>query len=462
MKKKAKRYWSTILFTATAVALLSGCGGDKGSGANGGSAKGGLPELAADRYELDAAKPAWQLDQKTETTELTWYVNADWWNTDWGNDTVTKKIKEDLNLDVQFITGDDTKLNTFFAGGKKPDIITVFDANSSVAQSAANWAWPLNDLADKYDPYFYEVASRDSLNWFKLSDGKTYGYPDYSNGQDVYDSGLLKATTAFTIRKDVYEALGNPEMGTPEQFLAVLTQIKEKYPDLIPFGSNSMTDSTRHSDVKINIWDHNKEKILERAAESFGVEGAREAVDGIAFHWYTGEHFDALAEVRRQYPDKELIFTEGCVEYSRLAADDQVRHAEMYAHDIIGDFNAGMNGFIDWNLILDQQGGPNHVGNYCDAPVMCDVDADTIDVKRSYYYIGHFSRFIRPGAKRILVSKYSPDIEATAFRNEDGGKVLVLLNRSDRDAGFVFSAEGKHSGQMLLGKHSIMTCCWES
>lgn len=220
-------------------------------------------------------------------------------------------------------------------------------------------------------------------------------------------------------------------------------------------------DRARHPEVKINIWDHNKEKILERAAESFGVEGAGEAVDGIAFHWYTGDHFDALAEVRRRYPDKELIFTEGCVEYSRLAADNQVQHAEMYAHDMIGDFNAGMNGFIDWNLILDKQGGPNHVGNYCDAPVMCDVDADTIDVKLSYYYIGHFSRFIRPGARRILVSKYSPDIEATAFRNEDGGKVLVLLNRSDREADFVISAEGRSSGQMKLGKHSIMTCCWE-
>lgn len=245
MKKKTKRYLATILATATAAAtLLSGCGGDGGSGTKGGSAKGGLPELTADRYELDATKPAWQLDKKTETTELTWYVNADWWNTDWGNDTVTKKIKEDLNLDVQFITGDDTKLNTFFAGGKKPDIITIFDANSSVAQSAANWAWSLNDLADKYDPYFYEVASKDSFNWFKLSDGKTYGYPDYSNGQDVYDSGLLKATTAFAIRKDVYEALGKPVMGTPEQFISVLKEIKEKYPDLIPFGSNSMTDST--------------------------------------------------------------------------------------------------------------------------------------------------------------------------------------------------------------------------
>ena len=181
----------------------------------------------------------------------------------------------------------------------------------------------------------------------------------------------------------------------------------------------------------------------------------------IAFHWYTGEHFDALAEVRRQYPDKELIFTEGCVEYSRIAANDQVRHAEMYAHDIIGDFNAGMNGFTDWNLILDKQGGPNHVGNYCDAPIMCDVDADTIDVKLSYYYIGHFSRFIHPGARRILVSKYSPDIEATAFQNVDGGKVLVLLNRSEQDVDFVLSSDGKNSGKMKLGKHSIMTCCWE-
>ena len=243
MKKRTKRCLSTIMVTAmAAAALLTGCG--QNSKETSASKGGELPELTADRYELDASTPAWQLDKRTETTELTWYVNADWWNTDWGTDTVTKKIKEELNIEVQFITGDDTKLNTFFAGGKKPDIITIFDASSSVAQSAANWAWSLNDLADKYDPYFYEVASKDTLNWFKLSDGKTYGYPDYSNGQEVYDSGLLKASTAFTIRKDVYEALGEPEMGTPEQFLAVLKEIKEKYPDLIPFGSNSMTDST--------------------------------------------------------------------------------------------------------------------------------------------------------------------------------------------------------------------------
>ena len=240
MKKTAKHYLATALTGTMALGiLLTGCGS---SGGSGGSSK--LPELKEERYTLDASKPAWQLDQKSETTELTWYVNADWWNTDWGTDTVTRQVKKDLNIDINFITGDDTKLNTFFAGGDKPDIITIFDANSSVAQSAANWAWALNDLADAYDPYFYEVASKDTLNWFSLDDGKTYGYPDYSNGQEVYDSDLLKATTAFAIRKDVYTAIGEPQMGTPEEFLDALRKIKEQFPDLIPFGSNSMTDST--------------------------------------------------------------------------------------------------------------------------------------------------------------------------------------------------------------------------
>lgn len=222
----------------------------------------------------------------------------------------------------------------------------------------------------------------------------------------------------------------------------------------------SALDQENHKDVKINIWDHNKDIILDRVMESFAVDGAEEKIDGIAFHWYTGDHFDALCEVNYRYPDKELIFTEGCVEYSRFVSENQTGHAEMYAHDIIGNFNAGMNGFIDWNLILNKQGGPNHVGNYCDAPIMCDTENDTIDKKLSYYYIGHFSRFIKPGSRRILVSKYSADMEATAFMNPDGSKVLVLLNRTEKDVEFVLS-EGKRSSETLtLGKHSIHTFCW--
>ena len=140
-----------------------------------------------------------------------------------------------MNLDIEFLTGDDTKLNTYFAGEELPDIITIFSSSSSIATSANQWAYSLNELADKYDPYFYKVAKEDTLNWFKLSDGKTYGYPGYSNSQEDYDDGSLNASTAFVIRKDImrrWESLMVRE---------ILTSSDRTVPDVIPFGSNAMT-----------------------------------------------------------------------------------------------------------------------------------------------------------------------------------------------------------------------------
>ncbi|WP_339302612.1 sugar ABC transporter substrate-binding protein [Paenibacillus sp. FSL R5-0519] len=233
--KKGITLFATLL---AAVMMITGC-----SGGSGGSSEGNWVSIE-DRYTVDPEKPAWQLDKKEEVTDLTWYVNADWWNTDFGKDIVTKKIKEDLNINIKFITGDDTKLNTFFAGGDMPDLLTVFDSNSPVVQKAATWAMPLNDLAEKYDPYFNKVAAADTLNWFQLADGKTYGYPNYSNTQEDYDSGNIPAKTAFVIRKDVYEALGSPVIGTPEEFQSVMKRIKQEFPALIPFGFNSIGEGT--------------------------------------------------------------------------------------------------------------------------------------------------------------------------------------------------------------------------
>ncbi|WP_339308253.1 sugar ABC transporter substrate-binding protein [Paenibacillus sp. FSL L8-0435] len=233
--KKGIKLLATLL---TAALMITGC-----SGGSGGSSEGNWVSIE-DRYTVDPEKPAWQLDKKEEATDLTWYVNADWWNTDFGKDIVTKKIKEDLNINIKFITGDDTKLNTFFAGGDMPDLLTVFDSNSPVVQKAATWAMPLNDLAEKYDPYFNKVAAADTLNWFQLADGKTYGYPNYSNTQEDYDSGNIPAKTAFIIRKDVYEALGSPVIGTPEEFQSVMKRIKQEFPALIPFGFNSIGEGT--------------------------------------------------------------------------------------------------------------------------------------------------------------------------------------------------------------------------
>jgi putative aldouronate transport system substrate-binding protein len=245
MKKSMwKKGMAAVFAAALAVGTLAGCGGGSKQTDVGLTQTGEDGVVEGGRYTLDENTPAWKSDTK-ENTKLTWYVNAEWWNTDWGNDVVTKKIKDDLKLDVEFLVGDDTKLNTFFAGGDMPDIITVFDSNSSVAQKADTWAYALQDLADNYDPYFYKVASDQTLSWFSMDDGKTYGYPDYSNTQEDYDGGDIFAKTAFVIRNDVYEALGKPSMGTQEEFLNVLGEIKEKYPDLIPLGFNNFeTDGT--------------------------------------------------------------------------------------------------------------------------------------------------------------------------------------------------------------------------
>ncbi len=226
-----KRKIFTSLCVASLLLFLGACGNkDKNDAAQ-------ETEVdLSDRYELDPSKPAWQLDKKEEMTELTWYVNADWWDTDWGNDTVTKQMEKDLNIKIKFIKGDDTNLNTMFAGSDMADIVTVFDGTSKVAKNAANWAYALDDLAEKYDPYWNEVAASQTLDWFRLADGKTYGYPDYSNTSQDYEDNLIPANSAFLVRSDVYEAIGKPNMGTQEEFVAAMNEIKEKFPDLVPFG----------------------------------------------------------------------------------------------------------------------------------------------------------------------------------------------------------------------------------
>ncbi len=221
----------------------------------------------------------------------------------------------------------------------------------------------------------------------------------------------------------------------------------------------SALDSLGGEKTGIIIWDHNKEKLVERAGETLATKDAAEKIKGIAFHWYTGDHFEEVQEVRRMFPDKELVLSEGCVEYSRNSSKDPVAYAEIYAHDIIGNFNAGTNAFIDWNMYLDAQGGPNHAGNYCDAPVMCDTENDTFTVQKSYYYIKHFSRFIQPGAKRMLLSRYTDKIEGTGFVNPDGGKTAVLLNKTDETQSFTF-CENENTCELELTGHSIMTVCW--
>ncbi len=180
--------------------------------------------------------------------------------------------------------------------------------------------------------------------------------------------------------------------------------------------------------VKLYIWDHNKERVYERACEIVD-ETTRDMVAGVAYHWNSGDPFATLQMVREDFPELLLMRSEGCVEYARGAehVPDDMRHARLYAHDLIGDLNHGMNSWLDWNLVLDEQGGPNHVGNFCNAPVMCDTTTDTVEVKPMFHAIGQFSKYIRPGAVRIGCSSFSPEVEVTAAQNPDGSVAVVIL-----------------------------------
>ena len=183
-------------------------------------------------------------------------------------------------------------------------------------------------------------------------------------------------------------------------------------------------------------------------------------VDGFALHWYTGDHFDAV-RLTKEHWGKEIWFTEGCVEYSRFDGMTPLQKAEMYAHDILGNLNAGICGSIDWNLLLDAKGGPNHVGNFCEAPVMLHEDASDFSIMTEYYYIGQFSRFIRSGAVCLGSSSYSANVEATVFDNPDGERVAVLLNRTDDAQSVSLTENAADAFSFTLDPTTIATVQWK-
>lgn len=181
--------------------------------------------------------------------------------------------------------------------------------------------------------------------------------------------------------------------------------------------------------TKILLWDHNKDNIVSNINRIFQkISPKNKNIFGIGFHWYTGDHFENLSLLKQLYPDKILINTERCTGYSSFNKSDEVKNAELYSHDIIGNLNSGSSGEVDWNMLLDYKGGPNHKKNNCDSHVMLNSDNSSYIKHLSYYYIAHFSKYILPGAIRIAFSKFSKDLDVTAFKNLDNSIVIIILN----------------------------------
>ena len=182
-------------------------------------------------------------------------------------------------------------------------------------------------------------------------------------------------------------------------------------------------------DRKVIIWDHNRDVMVERARTVLSDPDAAKYVWGTGFHWYCGDHFDNVQKVHDEFPDKQLIFTEGCQEEGPHIGSWDL--GERYATSIINDLNRWTVAWIDWNLILNEQGGPNHVGNYCSAPIIVDTRSQDLLYQSSYYYIGHFSRFILPGDKIINSKNTNDTIDVLSSINDQNIVNTVIQNKNE-------------------------------
>jgi len=214
-------------------------------------------------------------------------------------------------------------------------------------------------------------------------------------------------------------------------------------------------------DKNIVVWDHNRDLISHRANTIFDDPEASKYAWGIGFHWYetwTGgkPKYDNLKNIKESYPDKNLLFTEGCQESFDENHYNRWSNAERYGSSMINDFNSGTVGWTDWNILLDQTGGPNHVNNLCFAPIHADLRTKELIYTPSYYYIGHFSKFIKPNAKRISTTCTRSTLESTSFQNLDGKITTVVMNKTDSKINYKLIVNNREVS-LSIASHAIQT-----
>jgi glucosylceramidase len=214
-------------------------------------------------------------------------------------------------------------------------------------------------------------------------------------------------------------------------------------------------------DKKLIAWDHNRDLIYQRACAVLNDVDVAKYVWGIGYHWYetwtgSGMLFDNLKKVKEAFPATNLIFTEGCIEKFDFNRIEDWKLGEIYGHSMVNDFNAGATAWLDWNVLLDETGGPNHVGNFCFAPIIADTQRGELHYTNSYYYLGHFSKFVKPNAKRIISSSNRDSLQTTAFINPDGSTVVIVLNTKEIEIEYHLWIAGKAAAVKSL-PHSITT-----
>ena len=210
----------------------------------------------------------------------------------------------------------------------------------------------------------------------------------------------------------------------------------------------------KYLDKKLVIWDHNRDVMVERSRTVLSDPDAAQYVWGTGFHWYNGDHFDEVQKVHDEFPDKELIFTEGCQEGGPHIGSWDL--GERYATSIINDLNRYTVGWIDWNLLLDERGGPNHVGNYCSAPIIVNTKTQELLYQSSYFYLGHFSRFFSRGDKIVQCQNTTSQLLSLSGINKNDKLTTTIMNKEEDSIPFLYD-NGSEKKSYSIPPRSIIT-----
>ena len=216
-----------------------------------------------------------------------------------------------------------------------------------------------------------------------------------------------------------------------------------------------------YQDVKLIAWDHNRDLLFQRASVLLNDSAAAKYIWGLGIHWYetwsgTQPLFDNVRKVKESFPGIHFLFTEGCQEKFDYNKIYDWALGERYANNILHDLNNGIAAYCDWNILLDQTGGPNHVGNFCFAPVIANIPKKELHFTNAFYYIGQFSKFIHKGARRISSTSNRSNLEVTSFINPDGHIATVVLNQSDKEIPYHIWMAGKWA-EAKAPAHSLNT-----
>jgi len=259
----------------------------------------------------------------------------------------------------------------------------------------------------------------------------------------------------------------------------------EEMTDFVQNHLGPKLENDGKGNIKILGYDQNRAGIQEWVDVMYKDEGSSKYYAGTAIHWYesTFDYFpNALQYGHNKAPNKYLIQTEACVDsevpkwqddawyWSKEATDwgwdwapEDQKHlhpkyapVNRYARDIIGCLNNWVDGWVDWNMVLDRQGGPNWFKNWCVAPVIVDPEADEVYFTPLYYTLAHFSKYIRPGAKRIDFNNPDDSIMFTAAKNPDGSIAVIVFNEGLSAKSFKLYLKGQ-SKSIAIDAQTIQT-----